>query len=113
MIRRVNSVIAIIICAIFLFYVTPVFTKAESDAYVMQEQESGIQPLSIREIISKYSDDYCEVKLKVTFEREVNPPPTFSYSKVRNEKTYQGNLGIESIERRNDVTDAIYSGKLY
>ena len=113
MIRRVNSVIAIIICAIFLFYITPVFTKAERDVCEAQEQESGLQPLNIREIISRYSDDYCEIKLEVTFEGEVNPPATFFHTKAHGEKSFNGNLGIQSIEHRKDVTDAIYSGKMY
>ena len=113
MIRRVNSVIAIIICAIFLFYVTPVFTKAERDVCEVQEQESGLQPLNIREIISRYSDDYCEIKLEVTFEGEVNPPLLFYHTKESCEKRYEGNLRIECIEQKKEVTDAIYSGELY
>ena len=113
MIRRVNSVIAIIICATFLFYITPIFFKAKEDVYEAQEQESGIRPLSIREIITRFSDDSCEIKLEVTFEGEVNPPLLFYHTKESCEKKYEGNLRIECIEQKKEVTDAIYSGELY
>ncbi|SCX11462.1 hypothetical protein SAMN02910339_01641 [Lachnospiraceae bacterium YSD2013] len=113
MIRRVNSVIAIIICATVLFYVMPVFTQAEHDGYEAREAELRLQPINIREIVSRYSEDYCEIKLEVTFEGDVNPPTTFFHTKVHGEKNFEGNLGIESIEYRKDVTDAFYCGRLY
>ena len=107
-------VVALIITLVGLNVISVKAATLDELSTVTSEKPGTI--ISVREISSGdafISKDSKTINLEVTIVGEIDPDPTYVYTKDYKGVTYSGTLKLRSYNNRNGYTYATYRGEIY